>query len=174
MIRFKIFCATLIRFFMLIFLTLFVFPFYLWQGIGAKQNASFKWDLEDCCTYIWHHFSPYLIHFSTCFHVKFRWQRVKFTSFESYSVYNVLCLTFRRNGRVLIESKTLEVISRKNRGSIKSQKTKRSKTKEHTAGHAFPPACAVKRFLGLFKAICLVVFWGRPFAGCLWGLTRLD
>ena len=53
---------------------------------------------------------------------------VKFTSFESFCAYNVFCLTFRRNPQILIERKTLEVISRKNRGSAKPQRINGSKT----------------------------------------------
>ena len=70
---------------------------------------------DNCCTYICPHFSPYLIHVSRCFHVKFRWEMVKFTSFESCHAYNVFCLTFWRNIWILIERKTLGMISRKNR-----------------------------------------------------------
>ena len=65
------------------------------------------------------HFSPYLIHISWCFHVKFGWERLKFTSFESYRAYNIFYPTFRRNLWVFIERKTLELISKKNRGTTK-------------------------------------------------------
>jgi len=85
-------------------------------------------ELELCCTYISPNFSLYLIHFSWCFHVKCRWERVKFTSFESYCAYNVLCLTFKRNLWVLIESNTSRAISRKEQ---KSDRSPGGETKEN-------------------------------------------
>jgi len=65
-------------------------------------------------------------------------KRVKFTSFDSYYVYNVLCLTFRRNPRILIKRKILEVISRKNRGPTKPWRTDWNKVKDHTVVHHAP------------------------------------
>jgi len=65
------------------------------------------------CIYIWPHFSPYLTIFSRCFHDEFRWEMVKFNSFESYRAYNVFHHTFRRDSWVLIERKTLGVNWRK-------------------------------------------------------------
>ena len=59
-------------------------------------------------------------------------KRVKFTSFDSYYVYNVLCLTFKRNPQVLIERKILKAISRKNRGPTKPRTTNRNKAKDCT------------------------------------------
>ena len=70
-------------------------------------------------------------------------KRVKFTSFDWYCVYNVLCLTFRRNPRVLIEKKILEVISRKNRDPTKLRRTDGNKAKDCTAvHHAAQPCCS--------------------------------
>ena len=70
-------------------------------------------------------------------------KRVKFTSFDSYCVYNMLCLIFRINPRVLIERKILEAISRKNRGLTKPRRTDENKPNDRKAmHHAAQPCCS--------------------------------
>ena len=86
-------------------------------------------------------FSPYLTCFSWCFNLIVDEKKVKFTSFDLYCVCNVLCLTFRRNPQVLIERKTLEAISRKNRGPTKPQRIDGDKAKDRTAVHHVAQPC---------------------------------
>jgi len=52
---------------------------------------------------------------------------VKFTFFESYCAYNVLCLTFRGTVQVLIQRKTSGANSRKDRGPTEASGAKRKK-----------------------------------------------
>ena len=59
-------------------------------------------------------------------------KRVKLTSFDSYCVYNVLCLTFRRNPWVLTESKTLEAVLRKIKSLTKPRRTDVNKAEHRT------------------------------------------
>jgi len=114
------------------------------------------------CTYNWPHSSPYLIHTSWCFHVKFRWELIKFTSFVSYRAYNVFCLTFRRNLRVLIERKILKAILRKNGDLTMTRTAGKSKTKDGTTVQQGStavrrPRCGVSRCLELFNAISVLI-----------------
>jgi len=77
-------------------------------------------------------------------------KRVKFTSFESYSAYNIFCLTFKENSRVLIERKTLEAISRKTIRTIKSQRTESRRLEEHQpCTSTTPPCCSDRATHGL-------------------------
>ena len=70
-------------------------------------------------------------------------KRVKFTSFDSYIIYNVFCLTFRRNPQILIEIKILEAISRKNKGPTKPRTTNGNKAKDCMVVHyAAQPYCS--------------------------------
>ena len=96
-----------------------------------------------CCTYIWPHFNPYVIHISRCFHVKSSWEWVKLTSFESYRAYNMFYLTFRKNFLVLIERKILWAILGKNRGPTKPGRTDGSKTEDRTIVHCCTHLCQV-------------------------------
>jgi len=88
----------------------------IWGVTDGLQVICSTRSIGIYCTYNWPHFSLYLIHVSRRFHVKFRWEWIKFNPFVSYHAYNVFCLNFRRNLWVLIERKILEAISRKNKG----------------------------------------------------------
>ena len=67
----------------------------------------------------------------------------------SYRVYNVFCLTFWRNLRVLIERKILRATSRKNRGPAKSRRTNGNKTEGYTAGRQEVKKLKVKGYARL-------------------------
>ena len=109
--------------------------------------------------------------------------KIKFTSFESYHAYNVFCLTFMRNIRVLIERKTSSVISRKDKCLKKVPKNRKRQdggsydhapqgtvvlqwmgpcTARHTAMHrgtVMPPRPTwMSVFSGLFNAISFPIF----------------
>ena len=87
-------------------------------------------------------------------------KRVKFTSFDTYCLYNVLCLTFKRNPDILIERKILEAISRKNKGLTKPRRIDENKAKDRMVVHHAAQRCYSHRdhpWSGARPCICQCV-----------------
>ena len=106
------------------------FCYYMRNNHMQLQNVC------GCCTYICPNFSPYLARSLGVFMLIVDEKRVKLTSFESYCIYNVFCLTFRRNFQVLIERMTSGAISGKEQRSDNSPKNQR---KQHKRSQGYAP-----------------------------------